>query len=193
MIVHTSPLRLVLAALFVVVAGAAVAQGKPRIDKAADLPKFTYKIDGKVEDVVRSKEKFAPFAAAVRRDTESVLANYDIADKATRSSLVGLLATLDYLDGRYDSTLARVAELRALQDKPADKLIAGLRLKAMALAAKADGPTGDAYQRDVAAGMRRELEPLPYALVENNVKEGKEGAELMGEALILGRMREVVQ
>ena len=40
----------------------------------------------------------------------------------------------------------RVAELRALQDKPADKLIAGLRLKAMAQAAKADGPTGDAYQ-----------------------------------------------
>jgi subtilisin family serine protease len=193
MIVNTSPWRLVLVLLFAVVAGTAAAQGKPRIDKAADLPKFTYKIDGKVEDVVRSKEKFAPFAAAVRRDTESVLANYDIPDKATRSSLVGLLATLDYLDGRYDSTLARVAELRALQDKPADKLVAGLRLKAMALAAKADGPSGDAYQRDLAAGMRRELEPLPYALVENNVKEGKEGAELMGEALILGRIREVVQ
>jgi subtilisin family serine protease len=193
MIVNTSPLRFLLVVLFTLVAGAAAAQSKPRIDKAADLPKFTYRIDGKVEDVVRSKEKFAPFAAAVRRDTESVLATYDIADKASRSSLVGLLATLDYLDGRYDSTLARVAELRALQDKPADKLIAGLRLRAMALAAKAHGPTGDAYQRDLAATMRRELEPLPYALVENNVKEGKEGAELMGEALILGRIREVVQ
>ncbi|HEY3635044.1 MAG TPA: S8 family serine peptidase [Caldimonas sp.] len=185
--------RLALSLLLVLGTSLATAQTKPRIEKAADLPRFTYKIDGKVEDVVRSKEKFAPFATAVRRDTDSVLANYDIADKATRTSLIGLLATLDYLDGRYDSALRRVGELRALQDKPADKLTAGMRLRAMAEAAKADGPTGEAYQRDVGAAIQRELEPLPYALVENNVKEAKEGAELIGEALILGRIREVVQ
>jgi subtilisin family serine protease len=186
-------LRLVFAFLLAVGVGLAAAQTKPRVDKAADLPRFTYKIDGKVEDVVRSAEKFAPFAAAVRRDTESVLAGYDIADKAARIDLVGLLATLDYLDGRYYSVLERVVELRALQDKPADKLIAGLRLKAMAQAAKADGPSGDAYKRDVAAAMRRELEPLPYPVIENNIREGKAGAELIGEALVLGRIREVVQ
>jgi subtilisin family serine protease len=186
-------LRLALSLLLVLGTSLATAQTKPRIEKAADLPRFTYKIDGKVEDVVRSKEKFAPFATAVRRDTDAVLANYDIADKATRTSLIGLLATLDYLDGRYDSVLRRVGELRALQDKPADKLTAGMRLRAMAEAARADGPTGEAYQRDVGAALRRELEPLPYALVENNVKEAKEGAELIGEALILGRIREVVQ
>jgi subtilisin family serine protease len=193
MLLSKSTPRIVLAFLFVAAAGASMAQAKPRIEKAADLPRFTYKIDGKVEDVVRSAEKFAPFAAAVRRDTESVLANYDIPDKATRSGLIGLLATLDYLDGSYDSVLQRVAEIRALQDKPADKLIAALRLKAMAVAAKADGPGGEAYRRDVAAEIQRELQPLPYALVENNIKEGKEGAELMGEALVLGRMRQVVQ
>lgn len=104
-----------------------------------------------------------------------------------------MLATLDYLDGRYDSALRRIAELRALQDKPADKLIAAMRLKAMSQAAKADGPTGGAYRRDVGAAIRRELDPLPYAVVENNVKEGKEGAELIGEALVLGRIREVIQ
>ena len=27
----------------------ALGQGKPRIEKAADLPRFTYKIDGRVE------------------------------------------------------------------------------------------------------------------------------------------------
>jgi subtilisin family serine protease len=186
-------LRLVLACLLFFAAGVAAAQAKPRIDKAADLPRFTYPIDGKVEDVVRSPDKFAPLAAAVRRNTESVLADYNIPDKATRSGLIGLLATLDYLDGNYDSVLQRIDTLRSLQDKPADKLVAALRLKAMALAAKADGPSGDAYRRDVAAAIRRELDPLPFALVENNVKEGKEGAELIGEALVLGRIREVVQ
>ncbi len=173
--------------------GVAVAQTKPRIDKAADLPRFSYKIDGKVEDLVRSPERFAPFAAAVRRDTESVLAGYDTADGATRRGLINLLATLDYLDGRYDSAMTRVAEFRALQDKPSDKLIAGLRLQAMAAAAKSSGPSGDAYRRAVAETIQRELAPLPYAVIENDIKGAKANAELIGEALVLGQVREVMQ
>ena len=64
------PILCVFVALLLTGAGAVgVAQTKPRIDKAADLPRFTYAIDGKVEDVVRSAQKFAPFAAALRRNT----------------------------------------------------------------------------------------------------------------------------
>ena len=81
--------RLALSLLLVLGTSLATAQAKPRIEKAADLPRFTYKIDGKVEDVARSKEKFGPFAAAVRRDNDSVLANYEIADKATQRDLLG--------------------------------------------------------------------------------------------------------
>jgi hypothetical protein len=173
--------------------GVAVAQTKPRIDKAADLPRFSYKVDGKVEDVVRSPERFATFATAVRRDTESVLGGYDIPDKATRRGLINLLATLDYLEGRYDGALTRVAEFRALQDKPSDKLIAGQRLQAMAAAAKANGPSGDAYRHAVAEAIQRELAPLPYATIENDIKGAKANAELVGESLILGQVREVMQ
>ncbi len=185
--------RHVLAVVLALATGAAVAQTKPRIDKAADLPRFSYKIDGKVEDVVRSPERFAPFAAAVRRDTESVLAGYDIPDKATRRGLINLLATLDYLDGHYDSVVARMVEFRALQDKPSDKLIAGQRLQAMAASAKSSGPSGDAYRRAVAEAIQRELAPLPYAVIENDIKDAKANAELVGESLILGQVREVMQ
>lgn len=174
-------------------AGMVSAQDKPRIDKAADLPRFSYRVDGKLEEVVRLPERFAPFAAAVRRDTESVLAGYDIADKATRRDLLNVLAMLDFLDAKYERALARVEEIRLLQDKPADKLLSGLRLKAMAAAARSAGPSGEAYRRAVAESMQRELAPLPYALIENDIKGGKAGAELMGETLILGRVREVMQ
>jgi subtilisin family serine protease len=166
---------------------------KPRIEKAADLPRFTYKVDGKLEDVVRSPERFAPFAAAVRRDTESVLAGYDIPDKATQRDLISQLAILDYLDGKYDSALARAEQVRSLQEKPSDKLISGLRLRAMAQAAKADPSKGLAYQRAVAETISRELKPLPYSVIENDIKGGKANAELIGEALVLGRVREVLQ
>lgn len=185
--------RLVVAASLVLVAAGASAQAKPRIDRAADLPRFSYPVDGKVEDVVRSADRFAPFAAAIRRDTEAVLAGYDIADKATRIDLIGVLARLDILEGRYDSALARVDESRSLQDKPADKLVSGFQLRAIALAAKRLGPSGEAYQRAVAEALRRELEALPYALVENDVKRAKVSAELVGETLVLGQAREVLQ
>ena len=96
---------------------------KPRIEKAADLPRFSYKLDAKVEDVARSADKFAPFAAQLRRDTESVLAGYELADKATQRDLLGVLAALDFLDGQYDRSIARSEQIRALQEKPADKLL----------------------------------------------------------------------
>ncbi|MCR5864871.1 S8 family serine peptidase [Aquincola sp. J276] len=175
------------------IASAADQPARPRIEKAADLPRFSYEVKGPLEPVVREADRFAPLAAAIRRDTESVLARYDIPDKATQRDLLGLLAALDYLDGRYDQVLARSEQIRALQDKPADKLLSGLRLRAMAQAAKAHGPQGEAFQRAVATQIRRELDGMPYAVIENDIKSAKMGMELIGEALVLGRVREVMQ
>jgi hypothetical protein len=171
----------------------AAAQAKPRIEKAADLPRFSYKIDGKLEDVVRSAERFAPFAAALRRDTESVLAGYEIPDKGTQRDLLGTLAALDVLAGQYDSALARLDEVRALEDKPADKLISGLRLRAVASAAKSHAIGSPGYAQAVGAYLQRELAPLPFAMIENDIKSAKARAELMGEGLALGRVREAMQ
>ncbi|HYE70309.1 MAG TPA: S8 family serine peptidase, partial [Aquabacterium sp.] len=176
---------------------AAIAQqqqsAKPRIEKAADLPRFSYKIDGKLEDVVRSAERFAPFAAAVRRDTESLLGGYDITDKGTRRDLMGTLAALDFLEGRYDSAIARLDEVRALQDKPADKLLSGLRLRAMARAAKQHAVASEAFRQAVGDSIKRELAAMPYAVIENDIKGAKAGSELLGESLLMGRVREVWQ
>jgi subtilisin family serine protease len=166
---------------------------KPRIEKAADLPRFSYKLDAKVEDVVRSADRFAPFATQLRRDTESVLAGYEIPDKATQRELHGLLAALDFLDGQYDSTLARLEQIRALQEKPADKLLSGLRLRAMAQAAKAHGVGTPDYVHAVGEAIARELLPMPRPEIENGINEAKAGAETLGEGPLIGYLREVVQ
>ena len=166
---------------------------KPRISKAADLPRFNYPVTGKLEDTVRSADKFAVLAEALRRDTESVLAGYEIADKSAQRDLISLLAQLDFLAGRYDQALAHAEAVRALQDKPADKLLSGLRLRVMAAAAKTGAPGSEAYRKAVAASLVAELAPLPYPVIENDIKGSKAGLELMGEGLILGRTREVLQ
>lgn len=170
------------------------AQTKPRIEKAADLPRFTYKVDGTVEDLVKSADRFAPFAAAVRRDIESVLNGYEIGDKASQRDLLNQIAVLDFLDGRYDDALKRLDQVRALQDKPADKLMSGLRLQIMTRAAKATGQRdGEAYTRFVAEDLRKSLDAMPFEVVANDVRELKASAELIGETLVLGNAREVLQ
>lgn len=175
--------------------GATAQAARPTIEKAADLPRFTYTVSGSVESLVRSAEAFAPFAAAVRRDAESVLAGYDIADKATRRELLSMLAVLDYLDGRLDQAQARADEVRALQDKPADKLLSGLRLRAMIAAAREDtgGRKPEAFARRVGERITQELAGYPYPVIANDVKSYKASAELIGEGLVLGQVREVLQ
>ena len=73
--------------------GPVVAQTKQRIDKEADLPRFSYKLDGRIEDLLRDDAKFRAFVSAVRRDTESTLAKFEIADKAERAALAGHAGT----------------------------------------------------------------------------------------------------
>lgn len=132
----------------------AASAAKPRIARAADLPRFSYPVTGKLEILVRSASPtdsgFAALAVALRRDTEAVLAGYQIADKAAERDLLGLLMQLDFLDGRFDQSLARAEAIRALQGKPADQLLSGPRLRAMATAAKTHAPGGEAYRQAVA-------------------------------------------
>ena len=167
---------------------------KPRIDKAADLPRFTYKLDAKVEDVVRSAERFAPFAAQMRkrrrvgagrlrhRRTRRRSANCSGCSRRSTSSTAATTACC-----------SASAQVRALQDKPADKLLSGLRLDAMARAAKAHGVGNEAYAKAVGERSGKALAPLPRDVVETGLKEAKAGAELMGEGRAIGRLREVVQ
>ena len=170
------------------------AQVKKRIERAADLPRFSYPVSIKLEQVVRDDTAFAVLAVAVRRDTEAVLNDYDIADKAAQRQLLGVLAQLDYLEGRHADAQRRTAEIRALQDKPADKLLSGYQMRAM-LAARQVAPdtTSQAWRDAVAASIGNELKAMPYAVIANDVKSGKGRFETLGETVLLGGIREVVQ
>lgn len=181
-------------ALALALACPAWAQAKQKIEKADDLPRFSYRVDGKLEDVVRDAEKFKPFAAAVRKDTEGVLAGYEIPDRATQRQLLGTLAQLDFLEGRYDDALVRLDQIKALEEKPADKLLSGLQMRSIIEARqKAGDSTSEAFRKDVARRIRAALDVMSYPVIENDAKVGKMRAELIGEALILGQVRDVMQ
>jgi subtilisin family serine protease len=186
--------RLLSAILALAVCGAAAGQSRQRIEKASDLPRFTYRIDGKVEDLVRDDGKFRAFASEVRRDTERTLATYDIADKAEERQLRGTLLQLDMLDGRYDDALAEADRIKALQEKPAAKLLSGLTARAIVAAERKTGNvTSPEFRADVARAIADALPAMPYDLVANDIKEAKAGAETIGEGRIVGALRERLQ
>src|SRR6202163_3215618 len=166
--------RLLVLFVAFLLAGGAAAQGKKRIDKAADLPRFSYKLDGRIEDMVRDDAKFKPFAGEVRRDLESVLAQYEIEDKATLRQILGELAQLDMLDGNYESALARVAQVKALEDKPADKLLSGITARAIVAGVPTNPDRASAEYRDAATrSIKSELAAMPYDVIANEAKEVK--------------------
>ena len=186
--------RLLAVLLTLAIVGPAHAQTKQRIERVADLPRFTYKIDGQVEDLLRNDAKFGAFAAAVRRDTESTLANYDIGDKETERQLLTTLLLLDLLDSRYDAALARADTIRALQEKPAAKLLSGMTTRAIVTAErKAGNLTSPVYRSEVARSITDTLKPLPYDVIANDIKETKAGAETLGEGRLIGSVRERLQ
>ena len=183
-----------LLSLFLLAATAAFAQQKPRIEKAADLPRFSYAIEGRVDDLIRDDAKFRRFADAVRHDAASVLTGYDIDDRATLRQLEGELAQLDFLEGNDDAALQRALRIRELQDKPADKLMSGLQLRAMIGAGRKVGNrTSDAYRKEAGRLIAADLGQMPYEVVQNEVREAKASAEIMSEALTLGYLRNVIQ
>ena len=172
----------------------ALAAGRQRIDKEADIPRFSYAIADSLENVVRDKATFVRVTQQVRSDMESVLAKYDIADKSSERQFLGSLVQLDFLAGNYDAALAGAEAVRALEEKPADKLLSGLRLRAMVAAVRQTGGINSpAYFDAVSKNIRKELDALPFEVIANDIKNYKASAELMGEGRIIGNVRDVLQ
>jgi hypothetical protein len=167
---------------------------KKRVEKEADIPRFSYAIATPLISVVRDAAEFERVVRAVRIDIESVLAQYDIADKSAQRRRLSSVAQIDFILGNYDAALSGAEAVRALEEKPADKLLSGLRLRAMVSAFKQTGELNTpAYFAAVGKTIRAELDGLPYDVIANDVKNYKAGAELLGEGRVLGNVRDVLQ
>ncbi len=186
--------KLLVCALALCLSLGVAAQARQRIEKASDLPRFTYPVSGKLEQWVRDEKSFAAFAGAFRRDTQGLLNQYDIADKSMQSQLLGSLLQLDLAEGQFEQAAKRVEALRAVQEKPADQLMAGVLARAIVAAQAAAGNTDSpAYRQQVGQQLRKLLDAMPFEVVANDVRSAKASSETMGENLVLGRLANVLQ
>ena len=164
--------------------------GKKKVTSQADLPRFSYPLTGTASELVQSDDStFNAFAAKVRADLDSVLRDYEIDDKATLRTLLSVKLDLEELAGEYKEGLQTVEALRALQQKPAAKLFAFLYTRAR-LQAAIDAKTtqGPAYEQAFAKHFREAIDPLPWDVVQDSVKESYAGSRLYTKSVAVGNV-----
>jgi hypothetical protein len=170
------------------------AADKPRITSQDQLPRFSYPFTGKVTDVVTNEETYARLAQPVRADLEKLLRDYDIADRTTLQGILGTLLALDIHAGRYDDALAKIAQMRAMEEKPAAKLTLGLLAEAYAQARKSgDFSSQESFQKAFAERYAKSLSALPWDVVADTIKSTKGSTEITTPALILGNLESSLQ
>jgi hypothetical protein len=169
------------------------APGAPKttVTSAGDLPRFTYPVSGTASGLVTADDAtFDAFAAKVRTDVESVLAKYDIQDRATLRGLLSVKADLQLMSGSEDAAaLQTIAQIRALEDKPDSKLLSGLINNAVIAArAATSSSSGAAYNAAVGKFYAAALAPLPWSVVGTALKETKTSFEVVTPTLLAGQV-----
>ena len=169
--------------------------GKTRITKLDDLPKHTYPFTGPVVEVVKSEAQAVALATKVRGDIEADLAQYDIDDHSTLQRMYATLLNIELLEKNYDAALHHIERIRALESKPAKKLVTGLLTQALVAARREVGENApfEQYQAAFRRHLSAKVVTLPWDVVQDEIQQGKGQMEIFNENLLLGVVQAQVQ
>lgn len=197
---HARSRLLVLTVVLCVGVSAATVQAlsaqRPRISSAGELPAFRYPMRGPVEALVRADTAPAARAlrAALRRDIDSVLRHYEIADAGLVRSLKGTLMAIAILEGRDDEALRLIDERRALATKVGQRLLDGLEARAFIEARRMSRDIASpSYAREVGRLLTESLRALPFDSVQNDLREAKSGLAFITDGMLAGALKRDVQ
>ncbi|MFN0010906.1 MAG: S8 family serine peptidase [Phycisphaerales bacterium] len=161
---------------------------KKPVKTADDLPRHTYKIEGKASEFVLTDGPYKAFLAQVKTNLESDLAGYDITDPTTLQGYYNALMSIAMIEGRFEDAVRLADKVKDLETKEAQKIYAGTSVRAIAKAKAAGG--GEAAVR---AAFAKELDAavraMPWEKVREIVVRNKGTAEIITRDLLLGQMQ----
>jgi subtilisin family serine protease len=162
--------------------------GKKKVTSQADLPRFSYRLTGPASELVEADDAtFNAFASKVRADLDTIFRDYDIDDKSTLRTLLSVRLDLQELAGEYQAGLQTVDALRALQQKPAAKLLAFLYPQARLQAATDTHTThGPAYEQAFMKHYKEAIDPLSWDVVQDDTKASYAGSRLYTKSAAVG-------
>ena len=177
--------------LLLAATGPGPSTAKAKVTSQADLPRFSYRVPGLASELLQADDQtFNAFAAKVRADLERVLRELDIEDKSTLRVLLEAKLNLQELAGEYAPALETVEVLRAQQEKPAQKMLAGLSARArLAAAIEAHAASGPSYEKAFVASYRESIRSLPWDVVQDPVRATFARSRVNTRAAVIGDVK----
>ena len=162
---------------------------KKVITSADQMPRREYAIPRLPSEMLTApKSEVDAVAAAVDKDLAHDLETLDIQDRATRTALLNARAQFAVHRGDYKAAQGFVREVRAQQEKAADKLLSGLTLESLLEGRLAGGPPEAQRARGVALATEQ-WNRMPWDVVGTNLKSAKSSLELMSRDVVIGAIR----
>jgi hypothetical protein len=187
-------LRVLLAAACLTVLFAPLANsqdGKKKVNDDSDLPRFTYPMSSRASELLQADvTTFNAFAAKVRNDLETILRDYEVADKATVRSLLAAKLDLQLLGGESEAALETAKMIRGLEEKPSPRLTTGLYAQSLLEAEiETRSSSGSKFEQDFAKHYQKAVEALPWDVVQDWAKSSRGGTQLLSKAGIIGSVK----
>ena len=154
----------------------------------ADLPRFSYPVDGDVQHLLTIPMKdFLQLASPIHSDVDKTLREYEIQDHAAHRKLLQARLNLEIFSGENAAALQTLQQIRSLQDKPVARLASGLNEEAIAQARL--GSADPAFQgcpSGYRAAYEKAVQALPWDVAGDYMKEQKSFAGLMSKPFFVG-------
>jgi hypothetical protein len=173
--------------LVATVFSAAQTAPKKIVATEADLPRFSYPIDGDVQHLLNMPSKeFAEFALPIRSDIDKTLRDYEIQDHAALRKLLHARLDFELLSGENDAALDTIQQIRALEDKPVAKLTTSLSEEAIARARKSGADAVTGCPAGYRAAYEKTVRALPWPIAGDFMKQQKSFDGLMSKPFFAG-------
>jgi len=159
--------------------------GKKVVRTADDLPRHTYKIEGKASAMFDDPKAIDKLLVELKRDIEADLAGYDIQDRTTLQGYLTALQSIALLQGREAEALGYTDRIRDLETKEGEKLMSGLVQRA--LAAGRAAPEGQ-VKEVIARELDKQLRVLPFDKIREIVAQRKSQMQMVTPDLVRGQL-----
>jgi subtilisin family serine protease len=172
-------------------AAAQQAAARKKVTSDADLPRFSYPIAIAPSALLQSDDAtFNPFMQKVNTDVESVLAGYEIEDKATLRTLLRGRYDVQLLQGDRTGALDTVNRIHDLEEKPLTRATGEAFDRALLQAwTKAGTSSGPAFEGEFEKDFAASVNALPWDLVQDWAKSLKASSDFVTLKVVLNSVK----
>jgi len=166
------------------------AQESKVINSLDDIPRFSYKIDGKASDVYNDKEKIDQLNRQIKIDYNNVLNEYTFKDKTLRKGLLSTLMEIDFYENNLKEARVKTEAIKELEEKPSAKYMSGIIEIAFLNTATNYKPETSTFKKQFKNELSQLVNTMPWDIVQDDIKGTKGSMEIVSDNLFLGIIQE---